>query len=143
MRKKTVRYSLIALFVLLAFSKMSYSDKLMEEQAIKYFKEAVEAQKKGDFDYAISLYTKAIYAKEKYVKAYNNLGTAYAQKGERVKAEELYNLAIEIDPYYSVALKNLAIIFAERGDYDTFFEYWKKAAGLDIFSPFIIDEEKD
>ena len=150
MKKKVVIFNLrkiflffITAFIIMCSLRLVFSEELMEEQAIKYFKEALESQKSGDIDYAISLYTKAIYAKSNYAKAHNNLGTAYAQKGDRAKAEERYNQAIMIDPYYSIALKNLAIIYAERGDYERFYEYWKRATGLDIYSPFIIDEEDE
>ena len=132
----------VAFFLLMGFCGKVIADELLKEQAVCYFKEALEAQRSGDIDYAISLYLKAIYTNPNYVKAYNNLGTAYAQKEDMGKAEEAYNQAIEIDPHYSTALKNLAIIYAQRGDYDKSFDYWKRASGLDIYSPFIIDDEE-
>ena len=131
-----------AIFITMGFFHNIIAEEMMEEQAVEYFKEAVEAQKSGEIDYAVSLYTKAIYAKPNYAKAHNNLGTAYAQKGSLSKAEEEYNRAIKIDSNYSTALKNLAIIYAERKDYERFYEYWKRATGLDIYSPFLIDEEE-
>lgn len=132
----------VMLFIVVCTCGFALADEVMEGQAIEYFKEGVEAQKSGDIDYAISLYTKATYAKPNYAKAHNNLGTAYAQKADFKKAEEEYRRAIMIDSHYSIALKNLAIIYAERKDYEKFYEYWKRATGLDIYSPFIIDEEE-
>jgi tetratricopeptide (TPR) repeat protein len=147
MKRSVVRINLKFFVLFLAvtciFPRIALAEGLLENQSKSYFKEALEAQKSGDFDSAAALYMKAIYSDEKYVKAYNNFGTAYAQKGDLVKAEEEYNKAIAIDPYYSTALKNLALIYAEKGDYDKFYEYWKRATGLDMQSPFLVDVEED
>jgi len=113
----------------------------MEEYAVGYFQEGLEAHKTGDIEAAITLYTKAIYAKPDYAQAHNNLGTAYAQKHDYAKAEQEYRYAVELDPQYSLALKNLALIYAERQDYEKFYEYWKRATGLNVQSPFLIDED--
>ncbi len=140
---KIINVSLLSIIIFELSFNLAFAEKmeLMEGQAVEYFKEAIEAQKSGDIDFAISLYTKAIFAKPNYVQAHNNLGTAYAQKGNLAKAEEQYKRAIAIDPYYSIALKNMAIIYAERGDHDKFYEYWKRATGIDVYSPFLIDDE--
>lgn len=128
-------------FIIMGSFGSVFSEELMSKEAVLYLKEGIEAQRQGDIDYAISLYTKAIYANSNYLQAYNNRGTAYAQQGDIARAEEEYNQALSIDPYYAIALKNLAIIYAERQDWEKFFEYWKRAEGLDTYSPFIIDEE--
>lgn len=133
--------SLVALIVICC-SGMADADELMDQQSARYVQEGIEVQRSGDIEYAISLYTKAIYANPDNVQAYNNLGTAYAQRGDIKKAEDMYEQAVAVDPYYSPALKNLAIIYADRGDYDTAFEYWKRASGMDIQSPFVIDDEE-
>lgn len=133
---------LVGAFIIWGSTGVSWSEELMEKQSVEYFREALEAQRSGNLDQALSLYMKTIYANPNYVQAYNNLGTVYAQKGDIPKAEELYNQAIAIDPYYPTALKNLALIYADRGDYEKFLEYWKRAAGLDINNPFIIDFEE-
>ena len=125
------------------FAPVAGADELMKKQSVEYVREAIKEQKDNNIDFAISLYQKAIYADEENVKALNNLGTAYAQKGLYLKAEEKYSQAVQIDPYYAVALMNLALLYAQRKDYDKFFEYWKRAQGLDMYSPFLIDDEKD
>ena len=138
---KKILVFFMAAFIMFSLN-LACAEELMEEQAVEYFKEALEAQKSGDFDLAVSLYTKAIYIKPNYAKAHNNLGTTYVQKGNQAKAKEEYNRAVIIDSHYVTALKNLAIIYAERKDYEKFYEYWKRATGLDIYSPFLIDEEE-
>ena len=139
-----VKKLLFVILVSILFCTNSiFASEMFDEQAVEYYNDALEAHKLGDLELAISLYTKAIYTKPDYVMAYNNLGTAYAQKSEYVRAEESFNKAIEIDPQYSLALKNLAIIYGEKGDYDKFYEYWKRATGIDVYSPFLIDEEDE
>jgi Flp pilus assembly protein TadD len=135
---------LLGSFIFLSSLGLVFAEEVLEGQAKEYLKEGIEAQKTGDMDFAISLYAKATYIKPDYAMAHNNLGTAYAQKGDLAKAEEEYKRAIAINPNYSVALKNMAIIYAEKGDQKKFFEYWKRATGIDVYSPFLIDdEEKD
>ena len=126
----------------LVFLKPVFAEGLMDKQAEEYFKEALESQKMGDVDLAISFYIKTLLLNPDYAKAHNNLGTAYAQKGERQKAEEEYLRAVRIDPNYTIALKNLAVMYLERKDYEKFYEYWKRATGLDIYCPFLIDDEE-
>ncbi|MDD5005854.1 MAG: tetratricopeptide repeat protein [Candidatus Omnitrophica bacterium] len=138
---KSVLFCLIG-FMIFSFSRV-FADKTMDPQALQYFNEGIEAQKSGNLDYATTLYTKAIYIKPNYAKAHNNLGTVYAQRRDYARAEEEYNTAVAIDPNYSIALKNLAVMYAERKDYEKFYEYWKRATGLSIYSPFLIDDEKE
>ena len=135
----TVAAALFSLFIINISHGLAQD--MMENQAQEYFQEGIEAQKSGDVDRAISLYTKAIYFNPNYAKAYNNLGTAYKQKRDYAKAEEEYNKALMIDPDYSIALKNMAVMYAERKDYDKFYEYWKRATGLNAVNPFLIDDE--
>ncbi len=144
-KKNNLRKKLLFFTVVFVISSMGsvFASEAMEEQAVEYFKEALEAHKSGDIDLAITLYTKAIYTKSNYAQAHNNLGTAYAQKNDYVKAKEEYDRAVMIDSDYSIALKNLAIIYAERQDYEKFYEYWKRATGIGVYSPFLIDDEAE
>ncbi|MDD5292131.1 MAG: tetratricopeptide repeat protein [Candidatus Omnitrophica bacterium] len=144
MKYKVKKFLFIIVTLLLAFgvnADYCFARGGMEEHAAEYFQEGLEAHRTGDIEAAITLYTKAIYAKPDYAQAHNNLGTAYAQKHDYAKAEQEYRYAIELDSQYSLALRNLALIYAERQDYEKFYEYWKRATGLNVQSPFLIDEE--
>lgn len=141
-RMRRIFLVMAALLLILGINaRCAFPETVMEEEAQNYFREALTAQKSADVDSAISLYIKAIYAKPDFAKAHNNLGTAYTQKRDYVKAEEEYNKALMIDADYPVALKNIALMYAERGDYDKFYEYWKRATGLNAYAPFLIDDE--
>lgn len=137
MRDKIIIFLMV--FILYP-SVCGFTGELNEGQAVEYFKEALSAQKAGDIDYALTLYTKAIYLKPDFAKAHNNLGTLYAYKGDYTKAEEEYKRAITIDSDYTIALRNLALLYLEMGDQEKFHEYWKRAAGIDLYSPFLIDD---
>ncbi len=126
-----------------SFSPSLAAEKLLDKQAEEYVDKGISEQKNGNFDSAITCYTKALLIDEKNPRALNNLGTAFAQKGLIIEAEKYYKQAIAIDPHYPVALMNLALLCAQRKDYDRFFEYWKRAKGLDFTSPFLIDDGQE
>lgn len=145
MNKNIRVVAVIVVVFLVAGSRLSTlsAQELLKEQSKEYIQEGIQEQKEGNINSAVTFYEKAIYADPENAKAHNNLGTAYAQQGLVMKAEEEYRKAVALDPNYSIALMNIALLYAQRKDYDTFFEYWKRAQGLDVYSPFIIDDEKE
>jgi tetratricopeptide (TPR) repeat protein len=105
------------------------------EEAMRYLKEAVRIYpeylparkniclvflKQGKLDEAISCFTEALkkangwYWQETH-KMYNNLGVAYAQKGNLTLAEINFRKALSIKPDYEPARKNLAWVLAKQG----------------------------
>ncbi|MBI4359264.1 MAG: tetratricopeptide repeat protein [Candidatus Nealsonbacteria bacterium] len=61
----------------------------------------------------------------------NNLGMAYADKGDPLRAEKTYQLAIQLDPKNPVAWHNLANAYRDTGRADLAIEDFKKAISLD------------
>lgn len=53
-----------------------------------------------------------------YVKAYNNLGYYYSNKGHFEKAVEYYEKALEIQPIYSIAYSGLGEVALRQGAYE-------------------------
>ena len=76
----------------------------IKEDAEAYYNRGNAYEKKGQYDKAISDYSKAIEINPKYAKAYNNRGIAHAIRGQYEKTISDYNKAIEINPRYASRL---------------------------------------
>ncbi|NIP38830.1 MAG: tetratricopeptide repeat protein [Candidatus Dadabacteria bacterium] len=78
--------------------------------------------KRGDIDGAITEFTKAAeyekdYNKSQKALAYNNLGTAYLNKGDFKKAEDSFRMAFKSDPKYkSTYHYHLGLIYYLKGE---------------------------
>ncbi len=72
---------------------------------------------KGQYDQAISEYTKAIELNPRYADAYYNRGNAYHDKGLYDHAIRDYTRATEIDPEHASAYFNRGNIFHDAGQY--------------------------
>ena len=85
----------------------------------------------------ITFYNQTLrYAPTSY-RVINNLGMAYADKGNQIKAEETYKKAIAIDPLNPVAWHNLGNTYRAIGKKDLAIDNFKTALSLDpkfIFS---------
>ncbi len=62
---------------------------------------------------------------------YNNLGIAYAKKGDYDTAAIYYQKALELDPSMALVYVNLGVDYGKKGDYDKEIEYNQKALILD------------
>lgn len=70
---------------------------------------------------------------------YNNLGSAYYNKGEYVKAIDYYQKALVIDKKYhgeehpkiAIRYSNLGSAYNSKGEYDKAIEYYQKALAID------------
>jgi tetratricopeptide (TPR) repeat protein len=79
----------------------------IDPRAEKYFIAGYEAYQEGDFNLCIELNKKAIALQPDYVRAYNNLCSAYNSLKMWDKGIEACNKAIEIDPNFQLAKNNL------------------------------------
>lgn len=77
---------------------------------------------------------------EKTVRLYNNLGMAYAERGEFEKAEQIYMEALQVYPGYPQVFHNLGNLYFAQGKYDDAYINFKKA--LDIDSSFFFSINK-
>jgi hypothetical protein len=71
---------------------------------------------RGDTTHAITYYQKAIIFDSSQSRAFNNLGTVFAQKNQNNQAIPLFQKAISLDPKYSDAWYNLGMIYFDKGD---------------------------
>jgi len=111
----------IAVLVIFASAcAASQPTKIEKNQAEFYFNQGVAWNEKGDYDKAISEYTKAIEINPSLAEAYNNRGLAYAQgKGQYDKAISDCTKAIEINPSLAEAYNNRGLAYAQgKGQYD-------------------------
>ena len=76
----------------------------------------IYGEKKGNIDIAISYLNKAIELDPNFVSAYENLGIAYATKGDFKKALELLNKALELDPENEHVKNNIAMLYSNMGE---------------------------
>lgn len=101
----------IALFFL--FSCASSQPKQDElRDAKSYNNRGAAFGEKGQYDQAISDFSKAIEIDARYSKAYNNRGIVYRLKGQYDRAILDFNKAIEINPMDAEAYNNLAWLLA-------------------------------
>jgi tetratricopeptide (TPR) repeat protein len=85
----------------------------------------------NDWKDPITFYTKTLkYAPSSY-RVLNNLGMAYAEKGEFIEAKKYYLQAIEVNKKNPIAYHNLANVFQEEKNFEEAEKLYQKAISLD------------
>jgi len=85
----------------------------------------------NDWKDPITFYTKTLkYAPSSY-RVLNNLGMAYAEKGEFNEAKKYYLQAIEVNKKNPIAYHNLANVFQEEKNFEEAEKLYQKAISLD------------
>lgn len=87
--------------------------------------------KKGDFDGAITDYTRAIELDPEYAEAYNYRGFAHLNNGDIDKAIADYTKAIDIDQELTEAYKDRATAYLANSDFGNAIKDYTKAIQLD------------
>ncbi len=97
-----MRVLLLNILIIMIFICCSISNK----KASDFYHSGIAKEKKGDYDSAISDFTKAIKINSKYYKAYNNRGLAKYNISDFDGSILDYSKAIKIDPkYYKVKIR--------------------------------------
>lgn len=102
------------------------------ENAGAYYNQGVVRLEKGEYDAAISDFTRAIELRPRFAMAHFYRGRAYHRKGEHDKALPDLNEAIELDPNLAVAYGDRAVIHFMRKEYDKVWENIHKQESLGL-----------
>ena len=110
------RYIILALLALMTINVVLASEIIPK---------ADSAYTKGDYNTALSLYSKAVTTAGSSAELYYNLGNAYYRNGNIPQAIIYYERALRIDPSFSRARENLDFvndrIIDKSGEYGSFF----------------------
>jgi tetratricopeptide (TPR) repeat protein len=97
---------------------------------VQYFNKGVERMNSGNYQGAITYYTKAIEIDPQYASAYSNRGIAKAYLKDYQGSIADFNTALEINPKYSLAYRNRGITREMVNDLKGACDDWRKAADL-------------
>ncbi len=84
-------------------------------RAVDHFELALEYQRAGDADKALSEYQTLLARNDASAEIHDNLGLVYAERGEAEEAERQFRRAIEIDPRSVKAHNNLGVALMRAG----------------------------
>jgi len=110
----------LSIFQSVAFAKNL--DQSAEDYRLKGYGE----QKKGNFDLALTYYTKALGLGLEDAVLYNDIGVICEYLGKPVDAEKSYRKATELNPKYLPPYTNLAYLFKGQGRSAEAAQYFEK-----------------
>lgn len=91
---------------------------LLPDNLDAHYNFALVLAEKKQFADAVSHYEKALAINAQNGLAWNNLGAALEQMGDKINAEVAYFKAVEINPKHNEAQNNLGAIYSEQGKLD-------------------------
>ena len=127
--KSTGVILLIALLFLLSCASTDQKQTELRDD-LDYNKLGIAYAKKGQYDRAISNFSKALEMNPRDIRAYRNRGHAYAEKGQYDQAISDYTKALEMNPRDARAYNSLGWIFAAARE--PRFRNGKKAVELSL-----------
>ncbi|MBP9853911.1 MAG: hypothetical protein KBD53_03485 [Candidatus Omnitrophica bacterium] len=92
----------------------------------QYRELGIQEQQKGNFNAALSYFSKAVSLGTEDPAIFNDIGVIYEQMGLLGKAEKQYALAIKKDKNYLPSYSNMAMMYLNNGYPDKAFPYFKK-----------------
>lgn len=101
-----------------------------EKEYVKIYKQGVAANKKGNYEEAIRLYSKAIALKPDSSALFYVRGRAYIQNEQYDKAISDLNLAIKLKPGYAEAYNHRGVVQIGKGDKQKALADFRKACEL-------------
>jgi len=102
-----------------------------KEDVKKIYQQGVAANKKGDLDEAIRLYSKAISLKPDSAPLFYVRGRAYTQKDQHDKAVSDFTRAIALNPSCAEAYNHRGVTYIGKGEKQKAMADFKKACELE------------
>ena len=139
-KKLFLQYNQISVFPNLIGA--SYAGKNDHEEAIKFFKKAIEIEplnyelynnigkslfKVLNFEDAIKAFEKSLKMNKNIADTYLNLGLIYKEKGDLKKCIDFLEQSIIINDSFFQSFYNLGLVFQEERKYKTSISYYQKA----------------
>lgn len=119
----------------LTISLTGMYDGTESKKAKKFYDEAFDFGKAGDYKNAEIFYLKAIKEDSSFVEAYDNLGRVYRAVGDYEKAIKNYKKSIELYPLGQMAHQNLAVVYGIQKDYGNALNEYKALLEIDENDP--------
>ena len=116
----------IAFFFLFSHA-FGQQTQINSEEAKAYYNRGLAYMDNGQYDQAISDYTKTINIDPRYALAYTGRGNAFERKGEHDRAMSDYTKAIEINPRYAEAYTGRGLAYKRKGKHDRAMSDYTKA----------------
>ena len=101
------------------------------EKARAYVQRGIAYLYKGDFDQAITDFTKALELKDNYAEAYCERGIAYSVKDDLNRAIADFTKALELKDYYAEAYHNRGVAYSLKDDLDQAITDFTEALKID------------
>lgn len=112
--------------------------KLTRYEADEYYKEALEAYNKKEYEEAILKMGRAIDALPNHAEYYAARGLMYYDDGIDDKAKADFEKALKVYPYEMLAHYGLGMVAYRAGEYETAAKYFNDAYRLDTARPEIL-----
>ena len=107
-----------------------YDQAIQDLSATEWYRKGLTAMRTGNYNEAISAYTKAVRLDPQYVLAYIDRSFAYSKLGNFQQVFENANTAIELDPKYALAYYYRGTAYAKLGKKDHAASDYETAARL-------------
>lgn len=105
------------------------------EGAKKEFGRGVDALQKNDWPEARRYFQKATELYPQYASAYNNLGVALMNLGQRNQGKQAFERAVSLNDHFANAYLNLGRVAVAEGKYPEAEAFLNKAVGLNPLNP--------
>lgn len=106
-----------------------------DREALQYYSRGQDEYKLEHFEKAIELFEKAVKIDPNFAFAWDNIGICYRKINNYDKALYAYQQSLEIDPIGMTALQNIPIVYMYKQEYMKAIEAYQQIAAIDKSNP--------